>query len=489
MSWKLKERLKSKLAHEEGFVVKDWGGKTSIALVYPNTYRVGMGNLAIHSLYKMFNDRADLVCERVFLPEKNEIEEHRRTDTKLHSIETQRPLGDFDAVAFSISFENDYLNILPILELAGIPHRAEERNGKHPLLIAGGAALTLNPRPVSKIFDAMALGEAEEFVGELLPILASRSAGHEMLSELDKVAGVFVPSLSGFGPKFKRRHLNDLDAWRTETTIWCGDAEFSGMHLIEVERGCPYRCNFCAAPVIYEKPRARRAGTIIEMVDGGLKHRKKMGLIGTYIFSHPEFVEIARSIHSKGGTFSPSSIRVDEIDETRAGLLCESGHRSVALGIEAGNENLRRSLGKNISDDGIIGAASILAANKITRLKLYFMIGLPCETGDDLNSIAGLSGRVHAAIRKHAPKISRQTSVDLTFSPFVPKPGTAFERAEFAGEPALRRKISLLKKIIGRNKNLSARFDSPRDAAIENILSNGGEDLIEFLENECMREK
>lgn len=475
--------LKDKISSETGAITKDWGGKTSIALVYPNTYRVGMGNLAIHSLYKTLNDRPEFVCERVFLPDKIELEEYRRTDSKICSIETLKPLGNFDIVAFSISFENDYLNILPILALAGIPHRAEERPAKNPILIAGGAAPTLNPKPISKIFDAIVMGEAEALAGDLLPIIGSRAEKGEILAAFREIAGIFVPSLSKIGPNPGRRHLDDLDAWRTETAIWSSEAEFSNMHLIEVERGCPYRCNFCATPVIYGKPRTRSAGAIIEMAEGGLKHRKKIGLIGTYILSHPEFIEIARAIHARGGTFSPSSIRADEIDEVRAKLLYESGHRSVALGIEAGNDRLRKTLGKNISDEEIIEAVSILSACKITRLKLYFMIGLPGETEDDLNSIVNLSECVHAALQKRAPRVSRQTSVDLTFSPFVPKPGTAFEKAKFAGEPAIRKKITFLKKIIGRSRNLNARFDSPRDAAIENIFSNGDEGMIEFFEN------
>lgn len=485
MSWGLKERQRSRLAGEEGPVIKDWGGKTSVALVYPNIYRVGMGNLAIHSLYKTFNDRPEFVCERVFLPDKTEFEEYRRTDSKICSIETQRPLGDFDIVAFSISFENDYLNILPILSLAGIPHRAEERSAKNPILIAGGAAPTLNPMPVSKIFDAVVMGEAEALEGDLLPIIGSRAEKSEILMALREIAGVFVPLFSKIGPNPERRHLDDLDAWRTETAIWCSDAEFSNMHLIEVERGCPYRCNFCATPVIYGTPRKRSAGAIVRMAEDGSKHRKKIGLIGTYILSHPEFTEIARSIHSMGAAFSPSSIRADEIDEKRAMLLYESGHRSVALGVEAGSEALRKTLGKNISSEQIIDAASILASCNITRLKLYFMIGLPGETEGDLSSIADISGRVHAAIQRHAPRISRQTSVDLTFSPFIPKPGTAFENAEFAGEASIRKKIAFLKKISGRSRVLNLRFDSPREALLEHTLSNGGGDIIEFLEKEC----
>lgn len=478
MTWKLKQHLRARLEREHGAIVKDWGGKRTIALVYPNTYSVGMGNLAVHALYRIFNNRPDIVCERVFLPSKDELEEYQRTATPILSIESQRQLAEFDIVAFSISFENDFLNILPILDLARIPHRATDRSQHAPLVIAGGAAVTLNPLPISKIFDAIVLGEVEGYANDLVPLLANAITKSEAINELAKLSGVFVPEV----PKPKQRYLKTLNDWPTQTVIYSPQAQFGNMHLIEVQRGCPYRCRFCATPSLYAPPRQRSTAAILQMIEAGLPHRKKFGLIGPYILTHPDFFEIAEAIHSRGAQFSPSSVRVNDITDRHVKLLAKSGHRSIALGIEAGSERLRSTLHKDISDAEILDAAARLANSGITRLRLYFMIGLPEESDDDIFSIVSLARRVFATIVSHAPKTKRVADVSLTISPFIPKPGTPLANAPFAGEAAIKSKIRLLRKLIGERGGIRANFDSAQDAEIEAFLSRGREDSIEFLE-------
>lgn len=468
MSWKLKSKLRASLGREQGAVTKDWGGKISVALVYPNTYEVGMGNLAVHSLYRILNDRPDIVCERAFLPSKRDLAEHRRTETPILSLESQRPLAEFDAVAFSISFENDYLNILPILELANIPYLKEKRSKDAPLVIAGGAAPTLNPDTISKIFDAVITGEAECYVEDLIPALTEGLSKKDLIAEFTRLKG--------------GRFLKNLNDWPTETVIHSEDAEFGDMHLIEVQRGCPHHCKFCAVPVIYQKPRHRNIASILHMVENGLQFRKRFGLIGTHILSHPDFIEIAKAIHSRGATFSPSSIRVDEIDETRAALLAKSGHRSIALGIEAGMGNLRETLDKRTSDGDILSAVATLAAARITNLRLYFMIGLPGESEKDIEAIASLGLKVQKTLIAHAPRESRTTKVALTVTPFVPKPGTNFEKAAFAGTDELKQKIKTLRRHLSNQAGIELGFDNPVDSAIEHFLSNGDSDTISFLE-------
>ena len=468
MSWKLKQNLRARLEREKGAVPKDWGGKVSVALVYPNVYTIGMGNLAVHAIYKMLNDRRDVVCERVFLPEKAAMREHLRTDTPLMSVESQRPLAEFDIIAFSISFENDYLNIKPMLGLAKIPYKVSDRRKDAPVLIAGGAAPTLNPLPISKIFDAVVSGEIEAYSDDLIPLIASKTSKSEMLEALSKISG---------GCRFS----TDLDSWPVQTVIHSAEAEFGNMHLIEVQRGCSRRCSFCATPIIYGRPRSRSAAAVIEMVKTGIGERKKFGLIGSHILSHPEFVAIANGIHELGAVFSPSSVHVDDIDDEKALLLAKSGHRSVALGIEAGNYQLRKKLGKNIDDARIFEAVKILAQHEITRLKLYFMIGLPFETDDDVADIAKLANMVQDAIFKNAPKLQRTTKLDLTITPFVPKPGTLLGDSNFAGVIRLKQKIKLIKKLLGNKRGIGLNFDNPSDAEIEAILANGGEDAISLV--------
>jgi radical SAM superfamily enzyme YgiQ (UPF0313 family) len=376
------------------------------------------------------NARRDVVCERAFLPDKGDAASYAKAGSGLVSMESQRPLQEFDVVAFTISFENDVLNLKRMFELAKMPMRKSERGENFPKIIAGGAALTINPRSVSDIFDEVFVGEFEE--------------------------------------KYLRME-RDLDSFKTQTVIHCRDAEFSDMHLIEVTRGCPRACKFCAVPSAYAPFRMRSASSIAAMVDDGLKFRNKFGLIGADVLSHPEFVDIANYIHSKGATFSPSSVRADAVDEKKALLLALSGHRSVALGVETGSERLREEIGKKISDQRMLDAIATLARCGISRLRLYFMVGLPGETDDDVRAIADFAARALAAARSSAKKGS-SSSVDLTLTPFVPKPGTQFRTKAFAGVAELKRRQRMVADGL-RRLPIKVRCDSPAEAAIEHSIS------------------
>ncbi len=481
MSWKIKEKLRSTLSGETGFAVKDWGGKASVALVYPNTYGVGMANLAVHSIYGILNAREDIVCERAFLPDAADLREHLRTDTPVLSLESQRPLGDFDVIAFTVSFENDYLGIIPILSASKIDRRSSSRGKDAPLVIAGGAAPTLNPLPLSRIADAVVLGEMEAY-GDLVEAIASERSKWGALEAIRGLDGVITEGKTGSARSEARRHLEEIDAFRTETVIHYKKGQFADMHLIEVERGCPHRCRFCATPAIYGPPRRRGADAVLAMVDDGLSARRKMGLIGPDLFSHPEFEMIARAIHARGASFSPSSVRADAVDDRKAGLLAQSGHRSIALGVEAGSQRLRNTLAKGISDERILRAAATLAKAGITNLRLYFMIGLPGETDDDVEAIAGFSRLVYDEIATNATKGRRTVSVDITATPFVPKPDTPFEGKPFAGEEEIKRKVKILRRLVGKKRGTALRTDSYLDAASEHLLANGDGSAIEFLE-------
>ncbi len=462
MSWKLKEKLKTKLDAETGTIHKDWGGKLSVCLVYPNIYRVGMGNLAVHTIYHILNERDDIVCERAFLPDPDDLGEYEKSGADLISLESQKALTSFDVIAFSISFENDYRNILPILSLAKIPHRKDARSEHHPLLIVGGAAITLNPKPISKIFDKIILGEFEAYEDDIQDFF-SRTTHHE--------------------PHTTKRYLRDLNKTHTQTTIYNHGVEFGKMHLIEVQRGCPRGCKYCATPTIYKPFRFRSAQSVLRMVDNGLKKRNRFGLIGADLLSHPEFVDIATEIHARDATFSASSVRVDAIDEIRARLLGSSKHRSIALGIEAGSERLRGKLGKKTSDEQVLSAVALLARHGMTKIRLYFMIGLPDENEGDIAAIASLSKEVLSTIQKNSPKGVGLQGVDITISPFIPKLGTPFEGMSFAGEGYLKQSIKKLKGLFKNERGVTLSHDSIIEASSEAFLASGNEDTLGFLED------
>lgn len=473
MSWKIKEPLQKRLGREQGAVVKEWGGRASVALLFPGPYRVGMGNLGVHALYGMLGAHPGICCERAFLPDPAALRLHRATQTPVLSLETQRPLHEFDWIAITCSFENDYRHLLPILQMSRIPWQGSGRGEGMPLIIAGGAAPTLNPLPLSALADAVITGDAEAYP-ELLDLIASRPGRDEAISALAGMDGV----LCGTGHDVRPRHAGDLDAFPTQSVIHAPDAEFGELHLIEVERGCPRHCRFCATPAIYGPVRRRSASAVLSMAREGLAHRKRFGLIGADILSHPEFEAIAEGIHAMGGTFSPSSVRADAVTPENAGLLAASGHKSVSLGVEAGSERLRATLGKGLSDARLLQAVATLAATGITRLRLYFMVGLPDETEEDIAAIAALAIRARDALRAAAPKASRSTAVDLTVTPFVPKPGTAFAGKPFAGAALLKGKYKALKRLLGRTPGIALRTDAISQAELEWRLACGDEGIL-----------
>ena len=195
MSWKIKEKYRAIRAAETGAVAKNWGGKLTVCLVYPNRYRVAMGNLGFQSVYSLLNGYPDIVCERGFLPDSEDLAEYRKSRTPLLSLESQRPLAEFDIIAFSVSFESDYLHIPAIFSLAGIPPLAADRSTAAPLVIAGGAALFLNPEPVAAFMDLICIGEAEPLLPSLLSVVRTGGNRDELLAEAGRLPGIYVPSL------------------------------------------------------------------------------------------------------------------------------------------------------------------------------------------------------------------------------------------------------------------------------------------------------
>ena len=221
-----------------GAIKKDWGGKLPVAIVYPNTYHVGMSNLALHLLYQFFNDDPQIVAERVFLSEEG----------KATSVESNRVVSDFHIAAFTFSFEADYLNIKKILG-DSIPLLREDRSETHPTLFAGGPAVTMNPQALSKIFDVIVIGDVERIIDPIISACKESETREVLLEKLSTLDGVFVPAIHA-SPKTKRILVADLDRHPTHSVIWTDDTEFGHMHLVEVSRGCPWKCSFCATPPI-----------------------------------------------------------------------------------------------------------------------------------------------------------------------------------------------------------------------------------------------
>lgn len=477
------------LAQEEGTVRKEWGGRIPICLIFPNTYHVGMSNLGFQLLYRLLNYLPNVVCERAFLPEEKELREYRRSNTPLLSLESGNPLAQFQIIAFSIPFENDFINILSILELAKIPLKAKDRDHRSPLIVAGGAAITLNPEPLAPFVDLFFIGEGEESAMDFLE--AFYEGGNTKESFLEKagvIEGIYCPSLyqvaydeggfiNEFTPrkntapaKIKRRWIKNPSQLPSGSAILTPQTEFKEMFLIEVNRGCPQRCRFCAARGIYRPFRNRGIDTLMEEADLGVQQGKRIGLVGSALGDHPGFTELCAYITKQGGEISIASIRADAITDDVAQLLARSGHRTVTMAPEAGTNRLRGVVAKGLTDEEIFSAAQALAAHDITNLKLYFMIGLPTETLEDIEGIITLTKQIRHHMGKGGRKVGEIT---LSITPFVPKSWTPFQWHPFEDVKSLKEKIKAIKRGVGKITRARVIHDLPKWGYVQTLLSMG----------------
>jgi radical SAM family uncharacterized protein len=490
MSYKLLQHVKRLLEDERGTIYKPHGDLLKFALAFPNTYRLGMSNLGYQLVYRLLNERQDTVCERVFLPDPAEEEEHRRSHMPLFSWESQRPIGEFDVIGFSVSFEMDYLNVLKMLELAGLPLLSEDRDESYPLVIMGGPAPWVNPEAVAPFVDAIVIGEAEGLTDLLIPAMSEHlDAGgwknkRELLSRLSQIQGVYVPSLYEFrynddgtiaeiipeedAPLPVRRWVaRDLHKYNTSAQILTPNTEFSNMFLAETARGCGQGCRFCFAGYAYRPVRY----TPPEQLEQEFAQRQaqeltqiRVGLVGSSLTDHKQIAEITSSLAQKSDGVSLASLRADNLSEAVACAIGEAGQKTVTIAPETGSERLRYVARKHVTDEDIYTAARRCAENRVERIKLYYIVGLPCEMESDLLSIAELSAGVVRAgsFRK----------VTLTLHPFVPKPHTAYQWAGSPSPTDMERRLKAVGRAVRRASNkLEFTVDSVRGSFVQGVLA------------------
>lgn len=466
MTWEEIKRAKRRLAREEGTIFKDWGGRIPIALIYPNTYHLGMSNLGFQTIYGLLNSYDNIVCERVFWEE--------RAKEPL-SLESQRPLSDFAVLAFSISYELDYFNVVQILKSSRIPLFAADRNQAHPLVIAGGPCIIANPEPLAPFFDCFAIGEGEALLPSMLDVLSEGIQGSkdELLQALASVPGVYVPRLYD-GEAISRQWVPEIDDLATTSVILTPDTEFGNMYLMEVARGCKWGCRFCLAGFLFRPFRFRSLDSLLSQAESGLKYEKRIGLLGAAVSDHPEIDELVTGLRRMGAETSVSSLRIRPLSRVVLRGLAESGTQTVSLAPEAGSERLRTLINKGVAEKEIIEALDEVARHGLRQVKLYFMIGLPTETDEDIDDIIKLTLTLKGRIERAGSRLT------LTIEPFVPKAGTPFQWLPMASAEILSHRLSLLKNGL-EPRGIAIKTESVGWTLVQGVLSRGDSNLAQAL--------
>ena len=487
----LAERARWHLSRETGAVTKA-SARLRVALVYPNTYYVGMSNLGMQAIYQLLNAAPDVACERAFMPDPgHDLADRNRP---LVTIESQSSLDRFHVIGFSLSYELDYINAVDALRRARVPLFARDRSDRDPLIIAGGPCVGFNPEPLADIVDLFVVGEAEPVLDRLAAALVEAEDRPEALRRLQAMRGIYLPAAyrpeyspqgdftrllpqKGAPRTIQRLHVADLDRWPTHSRILTPDTEFGGMFLVEIARGCAHACKFCVTSPCYRPFRHRSAAHILDIAAQGLQRRRTVGLVAAAVSDHPELNRLVRGLREMKARLSISSIRADGVGTTLVEALGASGARSITFAPEAGTERLRRKLRKSISDEQYLGAARLAAANGIRRLRLYFMLGLPGETDADVLALPRLVHRI-----KRDAHIAQVT---VSISAFVPKPQTAFEREPMAPVREIEAKLKALRSQLHVEPGVNMAAESANWSFIQAALARGDRRLGAVIARAC----
>lgn len=549
------------LARERGTIYKKQSGTAvRIALVYPNTYYLGMSNLGFQTIYRHLNERDDVVCERAFLPEPSDLEELSRSRKPLVTLETGLPLGSCDIVAFSVSFENDYPNLIRILELARVPVFAADRTHYDPIVLIGGAITYINPEPLADFADAMIIGDGEEASYAYVDrYIEDRGLDRERhLARAMTLAGMYVPSLQPASPgdlgeppaegpaaeagceaaevaeameaaevaeateaaevaeapgaaadskaaeaaespeaspadaepapagRIAKQQVRDFEDYPAHSAVLTPDTEFGDMLLIEISRGCPRRCRFCAVSYVYPKFRALKPDTILDVIRSknaslardGKEGLKAVGLVSSAMCDYPYLDELCAGLEETGLRVGVSSVRVDLVPDSLLRLMLKTGLRTMTIAPEAGSERLRKAINKPISSEEILTGARRILEKGIKHLKVYYMVGLPTETDGDIAELIEMTRRLARLQRECGEPGGR---LRLSINPFVPKALTPFQWSPMASPREVKRKLNRIKKALRGTPGVDVKHESLKSAYFEAILSRGGRELSGFL--------
>lgn len=479
---------------ERGTIRKSAAGRIRVALVYPNHYAVGMSNLGFQTVYRLINDIDPVVCERAFLPEQDGGKIGR-----VLTVESQTPIEDFDIIAFSVSYENDAPAVLTILETAGLPLSAAQRGDNLPLVLAGGVFCFLNPETLALFVDLFLLGEAEVLISEFFQVFdRSIPKLDNLLALARRVPGLYVPGF--YRPRYhadglladvettadvpavvRRMRVADLSDLPTASTILTPDTTFDDTYLIEVSRGCPHGCRFCSAGYVYRPPRFRPLNLLHRQVDDGCALTDRIGLVGAAVSDLPGIEDLCEKLRGREVRFSFSSLRADALDGPLIAALKKSRVKTATIAPDAGSARMRRVINKGITEEHVLEAAETLVSSGIPNLKLYFMIGLPTETDEDVAAIVDLVGRIKGCFLETSRSRGHIGEITVSLNAFVPKPFTPFQWAAMDQIKELKRKIKMVKMGLRKIANVRVHADSARWAVLQGLIARGDRRVADIL--------
>jgi len=472
-----------------------------VLLVYPNTRGVALANLGFQRVYALLNRMEGVVCDLFSLPEDWTPEAGRLPADQMRSWDTGGLPDEFDMIAFSISFEPDYLHTAAILNYFNIPLERSRRDASYPLIFAGGSAVFINPEPLADLMDGFFIGEAEELAEKFFDLYLKTGDPENFLRRAAAIEGIYIPEFyhpqhrqgrqvalraESFVPERVKRHWVESESRLcTHSELHNGGSAFNNMALMEITRGCIWACRFCTAGFIYRPPRLPDLEKTYDSLAATLRRQGRepqtIGLVGPSVTDHPQLPALARRLVDEGKTLSFSSLRMETLTDELVDLMIRGGQRTLTVAVDAPSERMRAVVNKAATDRFIVEKCRFLRQKGIANLKIYSIIGLPGETEEDIDAFIALVGEVTRVCVDAGRARGRAGKLTISLNPLIPKPGTPFQWHPMERVEVLKKRFMKLRRALARLPNLKLSFGSPREAYLQTYLSRGDRSLMGFF--------